>query len=48
MMVGMNKLFKKRMLIISISLAFLLLINIGISYSYYLGKVVGNESSTTV
>ena len=44
----MNKLLKKRMLIISISLAFLLLINIGISYSYYLGKVVGNESSTTL
>ena len=44
----MNKLLKKRMLIISISLAFLLLINIGVSYSYYLGKVVGNESGTTL
>ena len=44
----MNRLLKKRMLIISISLAFLLLINIGVSYSYYLGKVVGNESDTTL
>lgn len=44
----MNKLLKKRMLIISISLAFLLLINICVSYSYYLGKVVGNESDTTI
>lgn len=44
----MNKILKKRMLIISISLAFLLLINICVSYSYYLGKVVGNESNTTI
>lgn len=44
----MNRLLKKRMLIVSISLAFLLLINIGVSYSYYLGKVVGNESDTTL
>ena len=44
----MNKLLKKRILIISMSLAILLLINIGISYSYYLGKVVGNETSATI
>ena len=44
----MNRLLKKRMLIVSISLALLLLINIGVSYSYYLGKVVGNESDTTL
>ena len=44
----MNKLVKNRMVIISISLALLVLINIAVSYSYYLGKVVGNEASTTL
>ena len=44
----MNKLVKNRMVIISISLALLVLINIAVSYSYYLGKVVGNETSTTL
>ena len=44
----MNKLVKNRMLIISISLALLVLINIAVSYSYYLGKVVGNETTTTL
>ena len=44
----MNKLVKNRILIISISLALLVLINIAVSYSYYLGKVVGNEASTTL
>ena len=44
----MNKLVKNRMLIISISLALLVLINIAVSYSYYLGKVEGNETTTTL
>ena len=43
----MKKLIKNRILVLTISLAILLIINISTSYSYYIGKVVGNEESTT-
>ena len=43
----MNKLLKKKMLIISISLVFLILI-LYVSYAYYNAEITGNESVSTV
>ena len=44
----MNKVFLKRIIHISLCLMLILLINIGVSYSYYLGKVFGNENEITL
>ena len=44
----MDKLIKKKVIYISIVLFVLVMTNIALSYSYYLGKVVGNESNTTL
>ena len=43
----MNKLLKKKMIIIPITLAFLILI-LYVSYAYYNAEVSGNESVSTV
>ena len=44
----MRKYIKRRSLIITLFLVLFLLVNIVISYSYYIGKVYNNESETTL